>query len=160
MVSTDYLGDTFRLVMIKAAERKLLSFGCSRDILSLTRLDLDSVLEFLQDPEGGGVIAYYCREPEDREVGLAVAQAVLDRAARLVCANLSAVMQFSGAGRDPEHPVCIGAWGDALQVPYLSRKLEQYLAEFTQETLGLHAVLLTQDAMLPIGAAAAALYNA
>ena len=34
MVSTDYLGEIFRLVMIKAAERKLLSFGCSRDILS------------------------------------------------------------------------------------------------------------------------------
>ena len=43
MVSTDYLGEIFRLVMIKAAERKLLSFGCSRDILSLTQLDLETV---------------------------------------------------------------------------------------------------------------------
>ena len=33
MVSTDYLGEVYRLVMIKAAEAKLLSFGCSRDVL-------------------------------------------------------------------------------------------------------------------------------
>ena len=63
--------------MIKAAEAKLLSFGCSRDVLSLRWLDLDTLAEFLTDPEKGGTLAHFCREPEDREVGLAVGQAVL-----------------------------------------------------------------------------------
>ena len=107
MVSTDYLGEIFRLVMIKAAERKLLSFGCSRDILSLTQLDLETVRQFMADPQAGGTLAHFCREPEDREVALVVAQAVLERAARLVCANLAAVIQFIGGGRDANAPVCL-----------------------------------------------------
>ena len=157
--STDYLGDTFRLVMIKAAERKLLSFGCSRDILSLTTLDLASVLDFLNDPEAGGTIAHFCREPEDREVGLVVAQAVLDRAARLVCAMVSAAAQFAGAGKDPASPACVGAWGPALELPALRSRLEAQLADFTRDTLGHHLILCTGQQMPAVGAAAAALYN-
>lgn len=158
--STDYLGDTFRLVMIKAAERKLLSFGCSRDILSLTQLDLNSVLDFINDPVAGGTIAHFCREPEDREVGLYVADVVLNRAARLICAALSANLQFIGGGKDPAAPVCIGAWGTALEVPQLREKLETLLKTFTGDVLGHHAVLCTAEKMLTVGSAACALYNA
>jgi hexokinase len=159
IVSTDYIGDTFRLVMIKAAEYKLLSFGCSRDILSLKTLDLDSVLEFLADPVAGGTIAHFCREPEDREIGLLVAQAVLDRAARLVCANLTALLQFIGAGKDPERPVCIGAYGTALQAQPLRQALEGYLAQYTKAQLGIHTVLFCGEDMPAVGAAAVALYQ-
>lgn len=156
--STDYLGDTFRLVMLKAAERKLLSFGCSRDVLSLTTLDLPTVLEFLDDPINGGTIAHFCREPEDREVGLVIANAVLDRAARLVCAMVSAMAQFGGIGKDPAAPACLGAWGTALHPP-LKARLEDLLGSFTGEVLGHHLTLVTGPDMPAVGAAAAALYN-
>lgn len=156
--STDYLGDTFRLVMLKAAERKLLSFGCSRDVLSLTTLDLHTLLEFLDDPVRGGTFAHFCREPEDREVGLVIANAVLDRAARLVCAMVSAMAQFGGIGKDPAAPACLGAWGEALDTP-LKARLETLLKEFTRDVLGHHLTLVTGPAMPAVGAAAAALYN-
>ena len=117
MVSTDYLGEVYRLVMIKAAEAKLLSFGCSRDVLSLRWLGLDTLAEFLTDPEKGGTLAHFCREPEDREVGLAVGQAVLDRAAKLLCVGLASVLQFVGAGRDPKAPACVGLHGAAFPSP-------------------------------------------
>lgn len=159
MVSTDYLGEIYRLTMIKAAERKLLSFGCSRDVLSLTYLGLDAVLDFLDDPIQGGTLAHFCREPQDREVGLAVAQAVLDRAARLVCANLSAVLSFVGAGRDPETPAWVGVWGEAFQSPRLRALLETHLHGFTRDVLGLHAVLSPEPASPAMGAALAACYH-
>ena len=159
MVSTEYLGDTFRLMMIKAAERKLLTFGCSRDVLSLTYLGLDALIDFLSDPEKGGTMAHFCREPEDREMGLEVAKAVLDRAARLVCANLSAVLQFIGAGRDPEKPVCIGLWGDALRYDLVRQALERHLETFTRDRLGIHVTLCAGEDMPAVGSAAAALYN-
>ncbi len=157
MVSTEYLGDTVRLTLIKAAERKLLSFGCSRDVLSLTYLGLDAVLDFLDDPIRGGTLAHFCREPQDREIGLLVCEAVLDRAARLVCANLSAVLSFVGAGRDAA--AYVGLWGDAFQSPRLRVMLEQYLHIFTQDVLGLHAVLCPGMASPVLGAAAAAFCN-
>ena len=159
MVSTEYLGDTFRLMMIKAAERKLLTFGCSRDVLSLTCLDLDALIDFLNDPVHGGTMAHFCREPEDREVGIAVAEAVLDRAARLVCANLSAVLQFINGGRDPEKPVCIGLWGDALRYAPVRKALERHLETFTRDVLGHHVTLCAGEEMPAVGSAAVALYN-
>ena len=159
MVSTEYLGDTFRLMMIKAAERKLLTFGCSRDVLSLTYLGLDSLIDYLNDPVKGGTMAHFCREAEDREVGLAVARAVLDRAARLVCANLSAVLQFIGAGKDPQKPVCIGLWGDALRYAPVREALAHHLETFTRDRLGIHVTLCAGDDMPAVGSAAAALYN-
>ena len=159
MVSTDYLGEVYRLVMIKAAEAKLLSFGCSRDVLSLRWLGLDTLVEFLEDPEKGGTLAHFCREPEDREVGLAVGQAVLDRAARLLCANLAAVLQFVGAGRDPKAPACVGLHGAAFAFPPVKAALEHWVQADLREGRGLSLTLWQGEDMLPTGAAAAALYQ-
>ncbi|MBQ9852548.1 MAG: hypothetical protein IJO69_04540 [Ruminiclostridium sp.] len=158
-VSTDYIGDTYRLVMLKAAERKLLSFGCSRDFLSLTTMDLASVIEFLNDPIEGGTIAHFCREPQDREIGLFLANAVLDRPVRLVCAMISAMASFAGIGRDPEAPACLGAFGEALEIPPLKDRLENLMQSFTRDVLGHHITLCTGKDMLAVGSAAAALYN-
>ena len=80
-------------------------------------LDFDTLAEFLTDPEKGGTLAHFCREPEDREVGLAVGQAVLDRAAKLLCVGLASVLQFVGAGRDPKAPACVGLHGAAFSFP-------------------------------------------
>lgn len=159
MVSTDYLGEIYRLVMIKAAERKLLSFGCSRDVLSLTWLDLDTLVDFLTHPETGGTLAHFCREPQDREVGLAVGKAVLDRAARLVCANLAAVLQFIGGGRDASAPVCVGLQGTAFAAPPLKAAFEAQVQSYLRETLGLHVTLWQGEDMLAVGSAAGALYQ-
>ena len=158
-VSTDYIGDTYRLVMLKAAERKLLTFGCSRDFLSLTTMDLATVIEFLNDPLEGGTIAHFCREPQDREIGLFLANAVLDRPVRLVCAMLSAMASFAGIGRDPEAPACLGGFGEALDIPILKERLEVLLQTFTRDVLGHHINLCTAKDMPAVGSAAAALYN-
>lgn len=159
MASTDYLGEIYRLVMIKAAERKLLSFGCSRDVLSMTYLDLPTLVDFLADPLKGGTLAHFCREPEDREVGVAVGQAVLERAARLVCANLAAVLTFVGGGRNPEAPVCIGLEGSAFQAPPLKAAFEAQAEAFLTKELGLHVTFCQGQQMPAAGAAAAALYT-
>lgn len=159
MVSTDYLGEVYRLVMIKAAEAKLLSFGCSRDVLSLRWLGLDTLAEFLTDPEKGGTLAHFCREPEDREVGLAVGQAVLDRAAKLLCVGLASVLQFVGAGRDPKAPACVGLHGAAFSFPPVKAAWEHQVQTYLRDTLGLSVTLCYGENMLPTGAAAEALYS-
>ena len=89
----------------------------------------------------------------------AVANAVLDRAARLVCANLSAVLQFINGGRDPEKPVCIGLWGDALRHAPVRKALERHLETFTRDVLGHHVTLCAGEEMPAVGSAAVALYN-
>lgn len=159
MVSTDYLGEIFRLVMIKAAERKLLSFGCSRDILSLTQLDLETVLQFMADPQAGGTLAHFCREPEDPRGGPGCCSGRPGTSSRLVCANLAAVIQFIGGGRDANAPVCLSLQGSAFSAPPLMAIFEAQVQAYLRDTLGLHVTLWQGDNALPVGTAAAALYR-
>ena len=91
-------------------------------------------------------------------MGIQIARAVIDRAARLVCASLSAVLQFSGACR--EASVCVGVEGDAFTFAPLRAALNTHLQTFTKDTLGLSVTLYQESAMSTIGAAALALYNA
>ena len=157
MLSTEHLGDVYRLTMIKASERKLLTFGGSRDILSMRRLDLATMTEFLADPQNGGTLAHYFREGEDRTVALAVADAVLDRAARLACAALGTVLQFIGGGQDPEAPVCVALHGEAFQcAPLMQAFQARVQSELTDH--GLHLTLWQGEDAPATGAAAAALY--
>ena len=123
------------------------------------RIPLSALVEFLEDPEKGGTLAHFCREPEDREVGLAVGQAVLDRAARLLCANLAAVLQFVGAGRDPKAPACVGLHGAAFAFPPVKSALEHWAQADLREGRGLSLTLWQGEDMLTTGAAAAALYQ-
>lgn len=152
MLSTEHLGDVYRLTMIKASERKLLTFGGSRDILSMRRLDLATMTEFLADPQNGGTLAHYFREGEDRTVALAVADAVLDRAARLACAALATVLQFIGAGQDPEAPVCVALHGEAFSCPPLMQAFQTRVqTELAQR--GLHLTLWQGENTPAVGAA-------
>ena len=113
----------------------------------------------MADPQAGGTLAHFCREPEDREVALVVAQAALERAARLVCANLAAVIQFIGGGRDPNAPVCLSLQGSAFSAPPLMAIFEAQVQAYLRDTLGLHVTLWQGDNALPVGTAAAALYR-
>ena len=92
-------------------------------------------------------------------MGLAVGQAVLDRAARLLCANLAAVLQFVGAGRDPKAPACVGLHGAAFAFPPVKAALEHWVQADLREGRGLSLTLWQGEDMLPTGAAAAALYQ-
>lgn len=157
MVSLSYLGNIYRLTMIKAVEMGLLTFAGGRDFLSLAKLDTSSVYKFLCDPEGDNMIAKFCMEPADRSIALTVARAVFDRAARLVCTGLSAVLLYTGAGRDPQKPACLTVAGDAIQNPLLVSLLEQYLKKFTAGIMGIHCTLYQAEDASFIGSAAQAL---
>ena len=92
-------------------------------------------------------------------MALVVAQAVLERAARLVCANLAAVIQFIGGGRDANAPVCLSLQGSAFSAPPLMAIFEAQVQAYLRDTLGLHVTLWQGDNALPVGTAAAALYR-
>ncbi len=160
MAGTALLGDLFRLAMLKAAEAGLLTFMCSRDFLSLRHLSTEALLSFMDAPEGEGIIASHCRhDPKDREVALMLGQAVLARAAALVCAGISALLSLTGAGRDPNQPAVLSLCGAGVQAPLLMRFLERGLTDFTAGVLGYHCRLYkSPDGPFP-GAAAALLLN-
>lgn len=155
MVSARTLGDIYRFTMIKAVEDRLLSFKCGRDFLSLRSLSLDEVDDFLQNPRGQSRPALFCELDQDRAVALGVAQGLLDRAAKLICAHLAAVLAFTGGGLDK--PALIAGEGRVLEVPYLRQRLEAYLEDYIGGKLGRACHLETRENLTLIGGAAGAL---
>ena len=89
----------------------------------------------------------------------AVGQAVLDRAAKLLCVGLASVLQFVGAGRDPKAPACVGLHGAAFSFPPVKAAWEHQVQTYLRDTLGLSITLCYGENMLPTGAAAEALYS-
>ena len=161
MAGTALLGDLFRLAMLKAAEAGLLTFMCSREFLSLRLLSTETLLSFLEAPQGDDVISTYCsHDPRDRAVALALGRAVAERAAALVCAGVSALLSLTGAGRDAEQPATLSLWGAGARSPLLMSLLEQRLKAFTAGTLGHHCRLSHHPHSPFPGAAAAFLLNA
>lgn len=159
LVSTAMLGNLCRLTTVKAVEEDLLSFMCGREFLSLRKLDLDTPLRFLADPDGDNLLANFCRHaPGDRDIALTVSDAVLTRGARLVAASLGATLSLVGAGRDPENPACVSVSGEAFAAPLLREKLTQLLTD-DLPALGLHAKLHAAAPDRFAGAAAAFLLS-
>ena len=158
MVSTDLLGKLYRFSMIRGVEHGLLTFMCGREFLSLRRLSLDAVLEFLQEPDGDHVLGNFCRHhEEDLQVALPVARAVLDRAAKLVCCAAASLMSLGGAGGRASSPAVLAVSGAAFSSPYLRKILEEAFSRFALEELGLHCRLYHNPDSVLIGGAAAAL---
>lgn len=161
MLSTRYLGEQYRFTMIKAAEDGILSFMCGREFLSLRKLSLDSLLQFLEDPAGSNLLAEFCKHDErDKDIALSIAEAVLDRALRLVLSNLLALLQLTGAGREKDSPVCVALGGDAFSHSAIYARFLSLLQKELLEQRGYFLTPYYTPDLVLTGAAAAALLHA
>jgi len=157
MLSMHSLGEQVRFSMIEAVESGLLTFMCGRDFLSLRKLSLEAVLLLLTDPDGDHALANFCRhDAKDRQVALAVAQAVLDRALRLILAHLAAILRLCGAGISADAPALLSLSGAAFAQPYLMRHFEDLLQTELRDSLGLHCKVYHNPDCALVGAAVAA----
>ena len=96
-------------------------------------------------------------EGEDAETLYALTDALLERAAMLAVMNLTAIMRFTDAGRDPLLPVCVAIEGTTFAKNEIFRqKILSYLISYTQKVRGYHCrVFSTEDANM-VGSAIAA----
>ncbi len=161
MIGGVYLGRLVWLTAVSAAERGLFS-PAMKDRLSETAsfrsVDVDC---FVRDPEGDNLLARICASDSDRTALLTVIYRLYERAAKLVCVNLTAVLEEAGLGKDPEHPALIAAEGSSFWKSSLFRPmLSGFMKIFTETERGIsYRITQVPDANL-IGSAAAALLNA
>lgn len=160
MVSTETLGDLYRFTMIKAVEAELLTFMCGREFLSLHKLNLTTLLQFLADSGGDNLLANFCRHNEtDKFVALSVGKAVLKRAAHLICANLAAILLLTGAGRRSDAPALVSLSGAAFSYPLLHELLQEAIHTMITGEMNLHCKLYYNSNSVLIGSAAGFLLN-
>lgn len=97
---------------------------------------------------------------DDGEVITCIADAFFERAARLVCAAISALCLHCGGGKTEGAPFTVVAEGSMFWESLLFReKLEKHLREYTKGGLGLHVSICRAENSTLAGAALAALLN-
>lgn len=156
MVSGAYLGEVIRRTLAGAAGEGLLNEGFA----ALADLPTWQADAFMVDPHGDNPLALLCRSDGERSAVAEIIDQLNLRAARLVGANLAAVLVRTNAGRDPARPACIVVEGSTFYKSKLLRPhLEAVMEEFVRGRLGRHWHFLKPENANLIGTAAAALLN-
>lgn len=154
MVSGAYLGELCRLTLRAAAGEGLFTPAGAEKLLALDTLSSAQAdkLAMGEVPDEFG--------KHDAKLVRELCRAIFERAARYVCANISAILVYTGKGRDEAHPACVCADGSVVRYSLaFSTELNRYLDSFTRAILGRHCVIHTADEATTLGSAAAALLN-
>lgn len=158
MVSGEYQGHLMDALISCAIEAGCLSTEVKRRFAALeTGLSTADISLYMQAPTQAGRLHALAPDGEDAHALYALVDALLERAAMLVVMNLTSIMRFTGAGRDPLRPVLVAVEGTTFAKNECFRqKILGYLLSYTQRQRGFHCrVTSTEEANL-VGSAIAA----
>lgn len=162
-ISGGYLGGLVFTLLKSAAKASLLSETFKENIEKLDTLTTIDANEFLHFPYGDNLLSNRCsHDPKegrnDRTTLYYLIDSLVERAAKLVAVNLSAVVIKTGKGNDPCRPVCITADGSTFyKLKNFKNKLEHYLKIYLNDELGLYYEFVKVENANLTGSAIAAL---
>ncbi|MDA3941613.1 MAG: hexokinase [Spirochaetia bacterium] len=161
MVSGAYQGSLALHVLKRAANDGLFSDTLKTEILTFKALEPVIMDGFLNQP--GNIhnpLGKLCNTDSDRIILFTIMDQLIERAARLAAAELSAMVLKTGKGDDPTFPVCIVADGTTY---YKTRELkfrtEFYLKEYLENTKHRYVEFCHLNDAPLIGAAVAGLLH-
>lgn len=161
-ISGAYQGGIMLAVIRKAALEGLFSAEFKEKLEGIRALSSKEIDDFLYYPYGSNTLAKcYRNESEgDRLTLYFLIDAIIERAARFVTFNLTAVIEKSGKGKNPCAPVCITADGSTFYKSKLFRgKLDYYIRTYTNDVKHLYCEFLKAENGTLIGTAIAGLLN-
>ncbi len=159
-ISGAYQGPLALAVLKKAATDHLFSEHTASEILSLTHLETKTMDHFLHTPyDAQNVLSRLC-QGEDRIIAYTLLDRLIERAAKLAAASLSAVVIKTGKGQNPAKPVCIAVDGTTFfKTKRLQFRTEYFIKDFLENRHHLYTEFTTRDDAPLIGAAVAALQH-
>ena len=156
-VSGAYQGGIIFAIVRKAAGDGLFSSGFAAKItgdLSLSSREID---DFLYYPYGNNVLAECCLDDDDRKCLYMIIDSIMERAAKLVTINLTAVILRTGKGTNPCSPVCVTADGSTFYKSKLFKaKLDYYIKTYTNDKMHVYCEFVKAENGTLIGTAIAA----
>lgn len=162
MISGGYLGALCHCVYRQACKDKLLSASTCQAIGSMANLTTKEVNTFMLYPAGDNPLANACKSgnPDDVQILYAIADRMIERAAKLTAVNLSATAIRCGYGKDPTRPICIVAEGTTFyHMKTLKSRVEFYLKQYLENKRGIYTETIHIDNATLVGAAIAGLTN-
>ncbi len=163
MISGAYLGGLCGFAARVAAEAGLFSAEAAKKVLTLQTTTTKDISEFMATPEDGVNLlsaAMKDADPTDVAVLYYLADALIERAAKLTAINLSSAAIKCGKGHNPCRPVCIVAEGTTFyHLTSLRQKVEFYLKQYLVDTRKIYYRIVSVENATLLGAATAGLTN-
>lgn len=161
-ISGAYQGGLMLAVIRKAAEDGLFSEEFKKKFSRVTELSSREIDDFLYYPYADNTLAMCCSADieEDRSTLYYIIDAIIERAAKFVTFNLTAVILKTGKGKNPCAPVCITADGSTFYKSKLFRsKLEYYIKTYMNDEKHVFCEFVKVENANLIGTAIAGLLN-
>ena len=157
-ISGAYQGGIVLSVVRKAAGEGLFSDQFVEKISGDVLLSSKEIDDFLYYPYGNNILAACCSSDDDRKSLYMLIDAIIERAARFVAINLTAVILKSGKGTNPCVPVCVTADGSPFYKSKMFRtKLEHYIKTFANDKMNVYCEFVKAENGTLIGTAIAGL---
>lgn len=149
-----YLGELARLMLTAAGGEGLIAPETQAAFAAIGHFD-----SALLDAWACGEKLDFCASEADRDFLRTVAQALFERSARAMCANLLGILLLTGEGTDPERPAVVCAEGSLVQKGRRYRPVLEELLQSGAAELGRFVRLQVGEGSTLPGAAAAVLLN-
>lgn len=158
MTSGRYLGELCRLALIAAADDGLFAAGTADKLRALGTLSASDADTFGADPDSGAIAALADAADADRKTAAMVIQGVFGRAAKVLVANVAAMVLLTGGAQNRHRPMVVAVDGSlfrnsALLHPAVNEELDRFLVQKLQR----YCVCKPISNASAVGAAAAAL---
>jgi hexokinase len=161
MFAGGYFGGLCLATLKSAAKEGIFSSGTSSKILGLEELSSEDLNSFvLKQASSRGPLLSCITDEKDEMTCIEIIECLIDRAAKLVAANMAAVILKTGKGQLAERPILITIEGTTFYKlhklrPYFEKYLSEYLSGNRQRFYEFTEV--KQSSL--VGAALAALIN-
>jgi hexokinase len=161
MISGGYLGGLCLTALKRAASEDVFSVGTASNLMLLNELSTEEVSTYLNSTlSGRGPLAECIAGGADEENSVRIAVTIIDRAAKMVCANLAAVLLKTNKGKSPDRPILITVEGTAFyKLNSLKSLFEKYFKEYLSGELERYYKFTEVPQSSLAGAALAALIN-
>jgi hexokinase len=161
MIAGGYLGGLSLTALKVAAGKCIFSGTTNACLLSLNSLTSEEANNYMKDPSSGNTPLHKCISNNvDRENCIVILESIIDRAAKLVAANMASIILKTNKGKSSERPILITIEGTTFyKMHTLKANFEKYLGEYLSgERQRYYEITEVKQSSL-VGAALAALIN-
>lgn len=161
MFSGGYFGGLAHTALKLAADEDVLSPASGNKLHSADEMTTEDVNRFLDESSSDrGPLPDYLANGEDQNAAIKIIKSLIERAAKLVAANLAAVILKTGKGKNSEKPILITVEGTAYyKLHGLKSQIETELGNYLTGKNQRYIEFTYVDQSSLVGAALAALID-